>query len=428
MRYLKEFIVNPENQSLLVAEAFGIQEGWRNKIVDVVLPDNLPPIVLITGESGCGKSTLLRMLGSPTEISIPDKPLHAWADTEEESLRLLNAVGLNDASLFVLYFNQLSDSQQARAKMYLYLCQKLKTLFVDEFLSTLDRKTAKALAFSFQKVLRKENVNLIAATAHGDLLNYLQPDLLIVGRAFPSRWTVTQNQNLAQKPFKIFCQQRDKTAYREHTLGEIHYKGKYTGGRQEYFSATIEEEIVGWLVGKILPGTSQHRISRVVVHPTYRGCGVGQLLISEYVKLHPDCDTVAAMARFNPVFERAGMLRVKDVVIATPSTLKEIPLTSLQWASKQACFDLMADEKYRVLVAPFASTQYVNPGGSLNGSKDRKSALTALVKVNQNAAAAVLWGLRPRTMAKYVGPKHKEFVSSIGTRTCASQEPKSEKC
>jgi ABC-type ATPase with predicted acetyltransferase domain len=412
MRYLKEFIVTPENQSLLVAEAFGIQEGWQNKIVDVELPDVLPPIVLITGESGCGKSTLLKMLGSVTDVPIPDTPLHAWAETEEKSLRLLNAVGLNDASLFVLRFNQLSDSQQARAKMYLYLCQKLKTLFVDEFLSTLDRKTAKALAFSFQKTLRKEKVNLIAATAHEDLSEYLQPDLLVVGRAFPSRWIVVENQSVISKPFQISIEQRDKSAYREHTLGEIHYKGKYTGGKQEYLSASIDGEIVGWLVGKILPGTSQHRISRVVVHPTYRGCGVGQLLIGDYMRLHPDCDTVAAMARFNPVFERAGMTRVKDVIIIPPSQLKSIPLTSLQWASKQACFDLMAEEKYRVLVAPFASTQYVNPGGSLNGNKDRKTALSVLVKTNQSAAAAVLWGLRPRTMAKYVGPKHKEFCNS----------------
>jgi ABC-type ATPase with predicted acetyltransferase domain len=412
MRYLKEFIVTPENQSLLVAEAFGIQEGWQNKIVDVELPDVLPPIVLITGESGCGKSTLLKMLGSVTDVSIPDTPLHAWAETEEESLCLLNAVGLNDASLFVLRFNQLSDSQQARARMYLYLCRKLKILFVDEFLSTLDRKTAKALAFSFQKTLRKEKVNLIAATAHEDLSEYLQPDLLVVGRAFPSRWIVIENQSAISKPFQISIEQRDKSAYREHTLGEIHYKGKYTGGKQEYLSASVGGEIVGWLVGKILPGTSQHRISRVVVHPTYRGCGVGQLLIGDYMRLHPDCDTVAAMARFNPVFERAGMTRVKDVIITPPSQLKSIPLTSLQWASKQACFDLMAEEKYRVLVAPFASTQYVNPGGSLNGNKDRKTALSVLVKTNQSAAAAVLWGLRPRTMAKYVGPKHKEFCNS----------------
>ena len=405
--YKKDFVVNPEDQSLLVAEAFGVQEGWVNRIVDVSLPDPLPHIVLITGESGCGKSTLLKMIGEPTKADIPDKPLHSWADTEEESLRFLNAVGLNDASLFVLHFGQLSDSQQARARMYSYLCQKTKILIVDEFLSTLDRRTAKALAFSFQKILRKEGIYLVAAPAHEDLHDYLQPDLCVTGRSFPSQWETSERMFPITNPFEICIEPSDKEGYRSSRLGEIHYKGKYTGGKQEYLSARIEGELVGWLVGKVLPGTSQNRISRVVVHPTYRGCGVGQKLIHEYLSLHPDCDVVAAMARFNPVFEKAGMRRVEDVVILPPKELKQIPLTPLEWSSKKACLALMADTKYRELVVPFASSQYVNPGGSLNGSKNRKEELIFLARENQQAAAAVLWGLRPRTMAKFVGPEHK---------------------
>jgi len=45
--------------------------------------------------------------------------------------------------------------------MYAALCQKKKVLIVDEFLSTLDRKTARALSFSFQKIIRKEEIHLV---------------------------------------------------------------------------------------------------------------------------------------------------------------------------------------------------------------------------------------------------------------------------
>jgi len=95
------------------------------------------------------------MIGEPTKVDIPGLP-SILGNIGEESLRLLNVVGLNDASLFVLHLSNCSDSQQARARMYAALCQKKKVLIVDEFLSTLDRKTARALSFSFQKLSERK--------------------------------------------------------------------------------------------------------------------------------------------------------------------------------------------------------------------------------------------------------------------------------
>jgi ABC-type ATPase with predicted acetyltransferase domain len=404
-QYQKSFSIALDNQSLVVADAFGVVDGWVNRIVNVELPSELPPVVLITGESGCGKSTLLRMIGEPTEVIIPDKPLHQWADSDEDSLRLLNAVGLNDASLFALRYEQLSDSQQARARIYSSLVAGTKTLIVDEFLATLDRRTAQALAFSLQKVLRRSGIRMVVATAQDDLEPFLQPDLTVKGLAFPSRWRVKERSLPIKNPFDINIHQVDKTAYRMHSLGEIHYKGKYTGGRQEYLSAAIHEEVVGWLVGKMLPGSGQYRIARLVVHPTYRGCGVGRSLVQAYLQLHPDADTLAAMARFNPVFEKAGMVRIDDIVTEPPPELKkDIPLSAIEWASKTKCFELMANPKYRELVAAFANSQFVNPGGQ--AATMTKTQMREYIIDNQAAAATLLWNLRRKVMAKYVGPQH----------------------
>jgi ABC-type lipoprotein export system ATPase subunit/GNAT superfamily N-acetyltransferase len=442
--YKKSFEVKPENTSLLVAEAFGIGPGWVNNIVDVELPLPLPQITLVSGESGCGKSTLLRELGQPTSFKPPSKPLHAWCEPDEKALQLLNSVGLNDASLFVLHYNQLSDSQQARARMYFWLCQGEKTLVIDEFLATLDRKTAQALAYSFQRMLRREGLSLIAATAQNDLVPFLQPDLLVEGRAFPSRWTthirveepivnsfestihVAQETeksthvtpggtcNNCKKGVECKCKVPDKNisagkdAYRDSRLGEIHYKGKYVGGRQEYFSARLDGEAIGWLVGT-LSMSKTWRIARVVVHPTYRGCGVGQRLIKKYLELRPDADTVAAMARFNPVFERAGMRRVEDVVIKPPKFLKDFPLTPAKWADKEECSKVMKNPELFKLVCLHADELGldIHPGGK------RPDNMSRFFRDNPDYAAHALWRVRPRRMAKYVGPKHKLFAGEL---------------
>ena len=54
------------------------------------------------------------------------------------------------------------------------------------------------------------------------------------------------------------------------------------------------------------------RISRVIIHPKFRGIGLGEFLVKEAL---PKVDAkvvevLAVMARYNPFFEKAGMLRV----------------------------------------------------------------------------------------------------------------------
>ena len=443
--YEVSFEVEPKNTSLLIAEAFGIGPGWINHIVDVTLPDPLPQIVLISGESGCGKSTLLRQLGKTTKFEAPNKPLHAWCEPDEKALQLLNSVGLNDASLFLLHYGQLSDSQQARARMYFWLCQGETTLIVDEFLATLDRETAHALAFSFQHMLRREGIRLIAATAQNDLIPFLQPDLVVEGRAFPSRWTtqlrsetkaitnpfdkavtIEQETGISNKVTPggtckncgkgVQCKcknpeksvSRGKDAYQQSRLGEIHYKGKYVGGKQEYFSARMGDDIVGWLVGTMSRNASW-RIARVVVHPTYRSCGIGKRLIRAYLKLRPDAYTVAAMARFNPVFERAGMQRVDDLDLQPPTCLKGIPLTPAQWADKSVCEKLLETKKYLDIMVTNADKLGVDthPRGIRPGEPGSSyTSMKQLFRDFPNVAAQALWRQRPHRLAKYVGPKH----------------------
>jgi GNAT superfamily N-acetyltransferase len=54
------------------------------------------------------------------------------------------------------------------------------------------------------------------------------------------------------------------------------------------------------------------RISRVVIHPKFRGIGLGAFLVEETLpKVNVKViEVLAVMARYNPFFEKAGMLRV----------------------------------------------------------------------------------------------------------------------
>jgi len=57
---------------------------------------------------------------------------------------------------------------------------------------------------------------------------------------------------------------------------------------------------------------------RVIVHPKYRTVGLGQKLIQEtHFKCGtPYVETTAVMAKYNPFFERAGLIKIQEV---TPS-------------------------------------------------------------------------------------------------------------
>jgi ABC-type ATPase with predicted acetyltransferase domain len=51
--------------------------------------------------------------------------------------------------------------------------------FADEFCSTLDRDTAKIVAFNIQKIAREERRGVFAATTHTDLFQDLKPSIHI---------------------------------------------------------------------------------------------------------------------------------------------------------------------------------------------------------------------------------------------------------
>lgn len=394
-----------------ISEAFGIQDGHVREIFNLSEPQ-FDRILYITGESGSGKSTILNEFYEETTVEFDvNQPIFSLI--EDEPMKWLSFAGLGDAVLYVTPFKYLSDSQQKRF-IVLKMILENDFIVVDEFLSTLDRKTAKSVAFTFQKLIRKLDKRAVVATAHDDLTPYLMPNVKIEGKAFPSEFETTRYiEGEFPNPFEeVTFEYVDKDYYRNLTLGELHYRGKYTGGTKEYLIAKFNNETIGVLVSTNLIGREGRRISRVVVHPSYRGCGIGKAIVSKYIEDYPLTEVIAVMARYNPVFERAGMIRVADSIVKSPprlkKELKEFDFEFGKWHDLSYCNQAAKDKEVRNKISKFAkyAKKYVQPGGQNLETEE----VAIKIKEETHTAGRVLWQFREKKYAKYVTKKHPQLL------------------
>ena len=204
-----ETAVEPSHNVTQVATMFGLGVD-RAKKLTVVPPTDIElkggQVVFVTGPSGGGKSTLVRLIADAVCRSdeaalisfdhmpaLPDCPLvdcisQQMPNTDiEDVLSVLSVAGLNDAFVMLRKPSELSDGQRYRlrlaqvfATVHTSKSSGLSVIVADEFGSTLDRLTAAVICENIRKWTRKTpDICFIAATAHDDLLESLEPDVLI---------------------------------------------------------------------------------------------------------------------------------------------------------------------------------------------------------------------------------------------------------
>jgi len=338
-------------RTIEVAEAFGLgvdeeQEHVLYKDFEVKL--TMGDVVYITGDSGSGKSVLLRALredlgdeaASMAELEAPeDRPIiDLVGDSFQGALRLLSKVGLNDAFLFLRRPSHLSDGQRYRFKIAQLLDLGRPYWLCDEFCSTLDRTTAKIVAYNVQKMARRSGATLIVATTHTDLFDDLSPSIHI-HKSWGSEISIRYHSNVETARCTVA---RDVTVHEASKedymqLAYLHYRDHRVVAPHKFFSMKLRDELIGVIAYTYPAPTAAGRvkavgyrpylkelnkewtlISRVIVHPKYRTIGLGVKLIKDTLCLtgRRHVELIAVMAQYNPFAERAGM---KKILVKEPT-------------------------------------------------------------------------------------------------------------
>jgi ParB-like chromosome segregation protein Spo0J/N-acetylglutamate synthase-like GNAT family acetyltransferase len=345
-------------RTFAVCEAFGLGVDEAKRFVvfdDFSLEFKRGDLIFVTGDSGGGKSLLLRAFkdyfGSEAaalddlQVDPEETIIEGVGRDVKEAIEILSLCGLNDAFLFLRRFRELSDGQKYRYKLAKLVDRKDKAVWVvDEFCASLDRITARVVAYSFQKVARKLGKTVVVATAHDDLIGDFQPDL-VVEKGFEVDVQVARNV-VEPKPCSVFADAHiEKGSFEDYErLKRFHYRSKNEKEKanlrmKDCYKLLYKGNLIGVIVYShsylnlkprnmvfgeryvFTPGDLNKarlvneeiaRISRVVIHPKFRGVGLGEFLVKETLSRvnAKVVEVLAIMAKYNPFFEKAGMLRV----------------------------------------------------------------------------------------------------------------------
>ena len=334
------------DRTLAVAEAFGLGiDGEREQVLYRDFELRLPQggVVYVTGDSGSGKSVLLRALQEDLGEEAVDldgisgdecAPLvDSVGETFREVIGLLSRVGLNDAFLFLRKYDELSEGQRYRYKIAKMIDSGKKFWLADEFCSTLDRTTAKVVAFNIQKLARRSGATLVVATTHTDLEEDLCPSVLI-RKGWGDEIEVEHWGHIEAPRCSVMEDVSIREGSREdyERLSHLHYRDSGLPVPREIYAMEREGELLGVVVYSYPPIRASGRkeavgrspgigelnecwaiISRVIVHPKYRTIGLGSHLIRETLGMQGSrhVELIAVMARYNPFAERAGMRLIR---------------------------------------------------------------------------------------------------------------------
>ena len=345
-------------RTLAVCEAFGLGVDEAKRFVvfdDFSLEFRRGDLVYVTGDSGGGKSLLLKAFKgffgdeaielNDLEINPEQTLIEGVGKDVKEAIEILSLCGLNDAFLFLRRVKELSDGQKYRYKLAkLVDCKEKSVWVVDEFCASLDRVMARVVAYLFQKVARKLGKTVVVATTHDDLIEDFQPDL-VVRKGFEGDVEAIRNK-VERKRCSICNDVRiEKGSIEDYEkLKRFHYRSK---NEKESASLRVKDcyrllhsdSLIGVIVYShsylnlkprnmvfgdryvFTPGDLHKarlineeiaRISRVIIHPKFRGIGLGEFLVKETLsKVDAKViEVLAVMAKYSPFLERAGMLRV----------------------------------------------------------------------------------------------------------------------
>ena len=230
---------------------------------------------LIVGPSGSGKSLLLSEFGREEDIQWDaTKAIVSHFTDPLAATEKLMAVGFNDIRAFVRPYQVLSTGEKFRAD----LARRVKDgAVIDEFTSVVDRNVAKAASLALKRYVTKNGLkNIVLATCHRDILEWLSPDWY-----FDTTDGTLHDARLLRRPpiaIRIYPCSRDIWGM----FAPHHYLSHVLASSAKCYLVTADFEgtsnVVGFVSCRPYPTGSIRRAwieHRTVVLPDFQGMGIG---------------------------------------------------------------------------------------------------------------------------------------------------------
>ena len=234
---------------------------------------------LIVGPSGSGKTTVLNhVFGEPQSLSWQGKSVVDDFPEEisiEDVVAACGAVGFNTIPAWLRPYDVLSTGEQFRVSLArAFLETPAETpVVVDEFTSVVDRQVAKIGAHAAAKWARREQRQLVAATCHYDVIDWLQPDWTYEPATQEFTW-----RHLQPRPV-LHCQIQRVPHDHWYRYARFHYLTPELHRGASCWELTVDGTPASFAgtLHRPHPHDTKHKvmgISRLVTLPDWQGLGL----------------------------------------------------------------------------------------------------------------------------------------------------------
>lgn len=273
---------------------------------------------LIVGPSGSGKTTILRRaFGEPLALQwdgdavIDDFPPEL---SVEELTSVCSAVGFNTIPAWLRPYRVLSTGEQFRVTLARMLAQAddhAPTL-IDEFTSVVDRQVAKIGAHAVQKHVRRHGRQLVAATCHYDVIDWLQPDWVLEPATMSFAWRCLQPRPalegvVARAPYRDWAR-----------FAPFHYLTAELNRSAQCYTLSIDDEPVSFCALLHRPHPRNRALkafTRIVTLPDWQGLGLifalSDRVASAYAALGYDVHIYPAHPALIRSFDRSRVWQLR---------------------------------------------------------------------------------------------------------------------
>ena len=280
-------VKTPISQSIRarqVSSMFDVPEQTEHSLnwqIDAPLEKQKWNIGLIVGSSGTGKSTVLKhQFGESLNLTWDKESVIDDFDssfTAEQISSSCSAVGFNTIPSWLRPYKILSTGEKFRVSLARQILEtpKDQTIVVDEFTSVVDRQVAKIGATAVAKWIRKENKQIVAASCHYDIVDWLQPDWVLDMNTQQFVWRSVQPRPKLNIEIKTVHYSVWKL------FAPFHYLTKDLNKAARCYAVFVNEQptaFAGILYRPNAHTQNNYGVSRLVTLPDWQGLGLAFVL------------------------------------------------------------------------------------------------------------------------------------------------------